>query len=44
MTVPVRTPELELIADFPCVTGEGPLWVPESRGLYWVDIPPGHLP
>ncbi len=43
MTVPVRTPELELVADFPCVTGEGPLWVPERRCLYWVDIPPGHL-
>ena len=35
--------EPEMIADYPCVTGEGPLWHPAERRLYWVDIPPGHL-
>ena len=40
---PVREPSLELIADYPCETGEGPLWHPEEACLYWVDIPPGHL-
>ena len=40
---PVREPALELIADYPCETGEGPLWHPEEACLYWVDIPPGHL-
>jgi len=23
--------------------GEGPLWVPEEKALYWVDIPPGRV-
>ncbi len=40
---PVREPSLELIADYPCETGEGPLWHPDEECLYWVDIPPGHL-
>jgi len=35
--------ELELIADYGCLTGEGPLWHPLERRLYWVDIPPGRL-
>jgi sugar lactone lactonase YvrE len=35
--------EPEMIADYPCVTGEGPLWHPTERRLYWLDIPPGHL-
>jgi sugar lactone lactonase YvrE len=35
--------EPEMIADYPCETGEGPLWHPTERRLYWVDIPPGHL-
>jgi D-xylonolactonase len=33
----------ELIADYQCVTGEGPLWHPDERRLYWVDIPTGRL-
>jgi len=35
--------EPELIADYACETGEGPLWHPEERRLYWVDIPRGEL-
>ncbi len=33
----------ELIADYACETGEGPLWHPEERRVYWVDIPRGRL-
>ena len=33
----------ELIADYECVTGEGPLWHPGERRLYWVDIPQGRM-
>ena len=33
----------ELIADYACVTGEGPLWHPMERRLYWGDIPQGRL-
>jgi D-xylono/L-arabinono-1,4-lactonase len=33
----------ELIADYACQTGEGPLWHPLERRLYWVDIPGGRL-
>lgn len=36
-------PELELIADYPCHTGENPLWHPDEQKVYWVDIPPGTL-
>jgi sugar lactone lactonase YvrE len=35
--------EPELIADYACVTGEGPLWHPIEHRLYWVDIPKGRL-
>src|SRR5688500_4773668 len=35
--------ELELIADYACVTGEGPLWHPQEQKVYWVDIPKGRL-
>jgi D-xylono/L-arabinono-1,4-lactonase len=35
--------ELELIADYQCRTGEGPLWNPFEKRLYWVDIPAGRL-
>ncbi len=35
--------EPELVADTICNTGEGPLWHPTERVLYWVDIPPGRL-
>ncbi len=33
----------ELIADYACHTGEGPLWHPDEKRLYWVDIPAGRL-
>ena len=33
----------ELIADYRCVTGEGPLWHPLESRLYWADIPEGRL-
>ena len=33
----------ELIADYACVTGEGPLWHAQRRRLYWTDIPSGKL-
>ncbi len=35
--------DIELIADYRCVTGEGPLWHPGERCLYWLDIPPGRI-
>jgi sugar lactone lactonase YvrE len=31
------------IADFACRTGEGPLWHPDERRLYWLDIPAGRI-
>lgn len=35
--------QLERIADTHTETGEGPLWHPDERRLYWVDIPEGRL-
>ncbi len=35
--------EPELIADYQCVTGEGPLWQPDEQCVYWVDIPLGRM-
>jgi D-xylonolactonase len=35
--------EPELIADYACKTGEGPLWHPDEGRLYWVDLQRGHL-
>src|SRR5947209_3671448 len=35
--------ELEVIADYACETGEGPLWHPDEQRLYWVDIPQGRM-
>lgn len=35
--------ELELIADYQCVTGEGPLWHPGEKRVYWVDISNGRM-
>lgn len=35
--------KLEMIADYNCRTGEGPLWHPDEKRLYWVDIPNGRL-
>ena len=35
--------EPELIADYACEVGEGPLWHPLEKRLYWADIPAGRL-
>jgi sugar lactone lactonase YvrE len=35
--------EPELIADYQCVCGEGPLWHPMEKRLYWTDIPTGRM-
>ncbi|MCU0520718.1 MAG: SMP-30/gluconolactonase/LRE family protein [Anaerolineae bacterium] len=35
--------EPRVIVDVDCATGEGPLWHPDERRLYWVDIPNGRL-
>jgi len=32
-----------LIADYQCATGEGPLWHPMEKRVYWADIPAGRL-
>lgn len=34
---------VERVADIRAHTGEGPLWHPDDRRLYWVDIPAGRL-
>lgn len=33
----------QVVADFACVTGEGPLWHPELQRLFWVDVETGHM-
>ena len=33
----------ELIADYRCETGEGPLWHPMEGQVYWSDIPQGRI-
>ncbi len=33
----------EMVADYRCMTGEGPLWHPSESKLYWVDIPTGRM-
>lgn len=33
----------ELIADYECVIGEGPLWHPGEKRVYWTDIPTGRM-
>ncbi len=35
--------ELEPVADYACNTGEGPLWHPQEKTVYWTDIPAGRL-
>ena len=35
--------EPQLIADYGCKTGEGPLWHPDEKRVYWTDIPTGRL-
>jgi len=34
---------LELIADYQCEIGEGPLWHPLEKRVYWTDIPKGRM-
>jgi D-xylonolactonase len=41
MSASVAQPEL--IADYACVVGEGPLWHPMERRVYWLDIPAGRM-
>ncbi len=38
-----KNPEIEIVANFECHTGEGPLWHPDERCLYWLDIPNAKL-
>lgn len=33
----------ELIADYQCVVGEGPLWHPMEKKVYWTDIGTGRM-
>ena len=33
--------EAELVVDYQCHLGEGPLWHPTEKCLYWLDIPRG---
>jgi D-xylonolactonase len=33
----------ELIVDYANAVGEGPLWHPQDKKLYWADIPPGKI-
>ena len=33
----------ELIADYACVVGEGPMWHPHEKCVYWIDIEDGRL-
>ena len=33
----------ELIADYACQTGEGPMWHPMEKRVYWLDIPQGRM-
>ncbi|NLE46460.1 MAG: SMP-30/gluconolactonase/LRE family protein [Chloroflexi bacterium] len=33
----------ELIANYECEVGEGPMWHPDERCVYWSDIPQGRL-
>ncbi len=35
--------DLKLCANYACATGEGPLWHPDEKKVYWLDIPPGKL-
>lgn len=35
--------EPELVADTHCIVGEGPLWHPDERRLYWTDILGGRI-
>jgi D-xylonolactonase len=34
---------VDMVADYQCVCGEGPIWHPEEEAVYWTDIPAGRL-
>lgn len=34
---------MQVVADFPCRCGEGPLWHPERQLLYWIDVDNGKM-
>jgi D-xylonolactonase len=34
---------VEIVADIPCLLGEGPVWHPDEKRLYWTDIDGGKL-
>lgn len=38
-----RQVDPEVVVNFACDTGEGPLWHPDEQCLYWVDIPNAKL-
>jgi D-xylonolactonase len=42
MEVPV-SPTPELIANYQCLCGEGPIWHPDEGRLYWLDIDTGRI-
>ncbi len=33
----------QMIADYECVVGEGPLWHPGEQRVYWTDIATGRM-
>jgi D-xylono/L-arabinono-1,4-lactonase len=35
--------DIKLIANYDCICGEGPLWHPLEKRLYWVDITTGRM-
>ena len=35
--------DMEVVADYGNVVGEGPTWDPRERRLYWIDIPNGRI-
>lgn len=43
MTLDPAAIVLEPVADYACNTGEGPLWHPQEKAVYWTDIPAGRL-
>lgn len=39
----IEVGEIRALVDLPCETGEGPIWHPDERALFWLDIPTGRL-
>ena len=35
--------KLELVADYQCGCGEGPLWHPDEKCVYWLDLENGRM-